>query len=111
MNLWNKKGDISASALLILNICFLKLSTMTPTVLQEGNAIDIGELPFKTWCLDYPQCSLATERHPWRQLIRLDAASSGATNQISLRFLKPDTDVFSVFYWKGPTELTIQTMM
>ena len=36
----------------------------------------VGELSFKTWCLQYPQCNLATEWHHWRQFIRWDAASS-----------------------------------
>ena len=34
---------------------------------------------FRSWHLHYPQCNLATEWHDSRQIIRLKAASSGAT--------------------------------
>ena len=36
-------------------------------------------LPLKIWWLHYPQCNLATGWHHWRHVIRLHAASSGAT--------------------------------
>ena len=39
-----------------------------------------------TWCLHYPQCNLATEKHHWKQFIRLHAASSGATKGFILLF-------------------------
>ena len=41
---------------------------------------------FKTWCLQYPQCNLATEWHHKRQFVRLHAASSGAKNVLNLPF-------------------------
>ena len=37
------------------------------------------DLFFKTWWLHYPKCNSATEWNHWRIIIRLHAASSGAT--------------------------------
>ena len=37
-NAWDKNGDISDSALLILIICFYQLSIIRLTVIQECNA-------------------------------------------------------------------------
>ena len=57
-----------------------------PEMNQRCFLFHVFFLLFKTWCLHYPQCSLATKWHHWRQFIRLHAASSGDSRRFILLF-------------------------
>ena len=59
-----KKGNISGSAVSVLNICFqtVNIESSSVTAVQHWTSRLLSE----TWCPHYPQCNKAPEWHRWR---------------------------------------------
>ena len=68
-----------------VGVCFIFVICYTQKNHMNIPPKSIDEFLFKTWCLHYPQCKLATERQNWRQFIRLHAVSSGVTKGFILQ--------------------------